>query len=197
MTKLLYLLIIVLFAGTSCAKHLTREEALLKLRHNSDYPVVKTYEILKSYIKDMDTQGRGVSIILGEDENVEKEKILRQYENSGLLELTEKPQSRESTSFLLGTTIRTWTLVEIRLTDSGKKYLVAENSDTYSAKLWETDINEITGIRETEDENTAVVDFNLANKNITPFGEIFSDKTQVVDRNAYFVRYDDGWRMQN
>jgi hypothetical protein len=196
MKKLAYIISIIIFVVTSCSKPLTREDALTKLKNSTNYPVIKTYECIKSYIKDMDTQGRGVSIVIGEDENKEKEKILRQFENNGLLQLIETPQFSESNNFLLGTTIRTWTLVEVRLTDSGRKYLTNEDSKVYTLKLWETDVNEITGIREMEDKKTAVVDYTLTNKSITPFGEIFSDKNQTVNQTAYFVIYDDGWRIQ-
>jgi hypothetical protein len=197
MKKLIIYLAMVLFTGTACSVKLTREDALKKIKENSEFPVVKTYEIIKSYVKDMDTQGRGVSIVIGEDENVEKEKTLRLFQHIGLLQLTETPQRSESTSFLLGTTIRTWTLVEVRLTDSGKKYLVGEDSNNYSVKLWETDIDEITGIMEAKEEKTAAADYTLVNKNITPFGEFFSDKSNTDGRTAYFILYDDGWRIQH
>jgi hypothetical protein len=196
MKRLVFCLLIILVAGTSCRNPLTRDLALSKLKESPGYPVMKSYKILKSYTKDMDTQGRGVSFIIGEDDNKEKETILRQFESEGLLHLTETPQYSESNSFLFGTTTRTWTLVEIKLTDSGRKYLISEDNICYSVKIWETGIHEVTGILEAEDRRTAQVEYTLSNQDITPFGECFSDKTQVINKTAFFAKYDDGWRIQ-
>ena len=108
----------------------------------------------------------------------------------------ETPQREETTQFLIGTTVRTWTSVKVSLTDEGKKYLVQDNGKSYFVNLWETDINEITGIQEMKEAKIAKVDYTISNKNITPFGEIFNDKNQITTMSANFTLYDDGWRIQ-
>lgn len=182
--------------ATSCQKHLAREDAKTMIANGKSYPIKQNYEIVKSYTKDMNTEGRGVTVVLGEDEFKPKEKAMIQFEQKGLLKFNETPHSEETTAFLFGTTVRTWTTVEISLTEMGSKYLIQENTNSYLVNLWETDIQEITGIQEMEDKKTAMVDYSISNKNVTPFGEIFSDRNNVTQMSAYFSLYDDGWRIQ-
>ncbi|GEM_PF-1351185 len=195
--KCYILFALFLFLGASCQKHLTRDNARSLISKSRHHPVKKNYKITKTYIKNMDTRGRGVSIIIGEDESLENEKIYKQFEIKGLLNLEETQESKETTSFLIGTTIRTWTKIDVKLTESGKKYLVGEDPDNYLVNLWETDIKDITGIRELDDKKSAIADYTVFNKNITPFGEIFNDKHQVTQHTAYFFFYDDGWRIDD
>jgi hypothetical protein len=196
MKKLPFLMLIIVLSASSCQKHLEREYAKRMIINSENYPIKQNYEITKSYIKDMNTTGRGVSIVLGEDEFKEKEKTIEQFKDMGLLLLNELPHREERTAFLLGTTVRTWTSVEVSLTETGNKYLVQKKASSFIVNLWETDINEITGIQEMQDQKTASVEYTISNKNITPFGSVFSDKNKVRQKSAIFSLYDDGWRLQ-
>ncbi len=196
MKNLLFLLLIIAFISTSCQKELKREDAKTMIAVSKSYPIKKTFEITKSFIKDVNTEGRGATAIIGEDEFKETEKAINQFASLNLLKLDETSQREETTQFLLGTTIRTWTSVIVSLTDEGKKYLVQDNGKSYIVNLWETDINEITGIQEMKEAKIAKVDYTISNKNITPFGAIFNDKNQIASRSVNFSLYDDGWRIQ-
>jgi hypothetical protein len=196
MRKIIFLLLIIALSATSCQNHLEREDAKKMIVNSENYPIKQNYEITKSYIKDMNTEGRGVSIVLGEDEFKEKEKTIEQFKEMGLLTLNEVPQREETTAFLLGTTVRTWTSVEVSLTETGNKYLAQKKENSFEVNLWETDINEITGIQEMQDQKAATVEYTISNKNITPFGSVFSDKNKVRQKSANFSLYDDGWRLQ-
>lgn len=196
MKNLLFLLLVIAFISTSCQKELKREDAKTMIAASKGYPVQKTFEITKSFIKDVNTEGRGVTAIIGEDEFKETEKAINQFASLNLLKLVETPQREETTQFLLGTTVRTWTSVIVSLTDEGKKYLVQDNVKSYLVNLWEIDINEITGIQEMKEAKIAKVDYTISNKNITPFGEIFNDKNQITTKSVNFSLYDDGWRLQ-
>ncbi len=197
MKKTFFLLIgIMLITTSSCQKKLNREDAKRMISSNKNYPVKKNYEIIKAFKKDVNTDGGGVTVVLGEDEFKQKQSIIEQFASLGLLKLTETPHREETSNFLLGTTVRTWTVVEVSLTDNGTKYLVQNNSGTYIVNLWETDVNDVTGIQELEGNKSAKVDYTISNKNITPFGQIFNDRNEVISRIAYFSLYDDGWRMQ-
>jgi hypothetical protein len=196
MKNLLFLLLIIAFVSTSCQKELKREDAKTMIAVSKGYPIQKTFEITKSFIKDVNTEGRGVTSIIGEDEFKETEKAINQFASLNLLKLDETPQREETTQFLIGTTVRTWTSVKVSLTDEGKKYLVQDNGKSYIVNLWETDINEITGIQEMKEAKIAKVDYTISNQNITPFGEIFNDKNQITTRSVNFSLYDDGWRIQ-
>ena len=144
----------------------------------------------------MNTQGFGVTALIGEDEFKEKENAIERYAAKNLLRLEETQQREETTQFLLGTTIRTWTSVKVILTEEGSKYLVKEDDNSYNVKLWETEINQIQGIKEMKDIKIAVVEYSLHNINITPFGQTFSDKDEVRQISANFSLYDDGWRLR-
>lgn len=196
MKNLLFLLLIIPFISTSCQKELKREDAKTMIAVNKGYPIKKNFEITKSFIKDVNTEGRGATAIIGEDEFKETEKAINQFASLNLLKLDETPHREETTQFLFGTTVRTWTTVKVSLTDEGKKYLVQDNGKSYFVTLWEIDINEITGIQEMKEVKIANVDYTISNKNITPFGEIFNDKDQITTMSASFSLYDDGWRIQ-
>ncbi|HAZ00598.1 MAG: hypothetical protein A2W90_04920 [Bacteroidetes bacterium GWF2_42_66] len=196
MKKLFLLFVIIIPMVSSCQEHLSREYAKKVIIERRNYPIPYTYEITKSFIKDMQSSGRGVSIVLGEDEFKEKEQVIYQFESAGLIQLKKTPKREESTAFLLGTNVRTWTQVNVSLTEAGRKYLVEENEGLYVVRLWEIDLKEITGIQEFTEQKIASVDYTIFNKNITPFGTIFSDKNDIDRKSASFSLYDDGWRIQ-
>jgi hypothetical protein len=195
MKKVYCFIFIIAVIAVSCQKHLSRQDAKSMITNSKNFPEKQNYEIVKSYTKDMHTEGSGVTIVLGEDEFEPKEKAIMQFVQKGLLQLNETPH-REEVAVLFGTTIRTWINVEISMTEIGRKYLVQENANSYLVNLWETDINEITGIQEMADNKTAIVDYTISNKNATPFGEIFSDRNNVTQKSIDFSLYDDGWRLQ-
>lgn len=195
--KYSFLLLLFIFSlATSCQKHLNRGEAKRMIVENRNYPIKQSHEISKGYIKDMNTDGLGVTIVLGEDDNKKEENIITQFESMGLLKLERTPQREETSAWLLGTTVRTWTSVKIELTEAGRNYLMNENEKAFVVNLWETDVNEITGIQERLEFKVAQVEYTLINKKITPFGSIFSDKNNEAKRTADFSLYDDGWRIQ-
>lgn len=197
MRKLLFLLPVIILVTTSCKKHLDREDAKKQITKSASYPVTVDYDFTKEFTKDWNTEGNGVTVDIGGNEWEEKKKQIEKFENMGLITFEETPQREESTAFLLGTTVRTWTSVKVSLTDEGKKYLIQESDKNFKVKLWETDILDITGVQEMEQEKRAKVDYTVSNKNITGFGESFSNKDQVVNKTIYFSLYDDGWRIQN
>jgi hypothetical protein len=163
---------------------------------SENYPIKQNYEITKAYVKDMNTEGRGVTLMIGEDETKKEDNINKQFQYLGLLKLEETQQRDETTTFLIGTTVRTWTSVKVTLTATGSQYLIQEKAGTFVVNLWETDINEVTGIQEMPEQKLAQADYNLSNKNITPFGSLFTDKNNTSNRSVHFSLYDDGWRIQ-
>lgn len=182
--------------ATSCQKHLDRVDAKRMIVENKNYPIKQSYKITKAYVKDMNTEGRGVTVVLGEDDTKKEENTIKQFMSIGLLKLMETPHREETTVWLLGTTVRTWISVKVELTEMGRKYLINEDNNLYSVMLWETDVNEITGIKEMPEQKLAQVDYTISNKGITPFGLIFSDKNNISNKSAHFSLYDDGWRIQ-
>ena len=196
MKKILLLLFVIFTIITSCQKHLDRAAAKRMIVENKNYPIKQNHEITKGYIKDMNTEGRGVTIVLGEDDSKKEEKIIAQFESMGLLKLTETPQREETSAWLFGTTVRTWTSVKVELTDLGRNYLIGENDKLFTVMLWETDVKEVTGVQERPELKIAEVEYVIQNMNITPFGSVFSDRNTEHQKSAEFALYDDGWRIQ-
>ena len=199
MKNIILFLTAIVILSSSCQKHLDRDDALKQIAdHNGKtyYPQKYTYEITKMYIKDVNTEGAGVTAIIGEDEFKSKEKNIEQFKALGLLTLKETPHREETTQFLLGTTVRTWKSVDVSLTTEGKRYLDTEKSNSYLVKLWDIEIKEISGIKEMKEFKSAQVDYVIWNNNITPFGSIFNDKYMTQNRSVTFSLYDDGWRIQ-
>ena len=196
MNKSIFLLLIIFSITTSCQKHLDRADAKRMIAENKNYPQKQNYNITKGFVKDMNTEGRGVTIVLGEDETKKEENTIKQFESMGLLKLTETPHREETSAWLLGTTVRTWKSVKIELTDLGRNYLVSEDDKIFTVMLWETDVKEVTGVQERPDLKIAEAEYVIQNINITPFGSVFSDKNMEHKRSAEFSLYDDGWRIQ-
>jgi len=198
--KTILSIIIIAIVFSSCQKHLKREDAKSQITSHDGvvyFPTKKTYEIVKGFIKDMHTEGRGVTAVIGDDEFKPKEENIYKYKDLGLLSIEETPQREETTQFLFGTTVRTWTSVKVSLTDKGKQYLEKEDNNNFIVRLWTVDIKEITGIQENEQFKVASVEYIIHNTDITPFGEVFSDKNQESKRVAQFTLFDDGWRISN
>jgi hypothetical protein len=180
---------------TSCKKHLSKKNAEAQITATGHYPVIKEYSFTKAFTKDMNTDGNGVTVMIGEEEFKEKQKMIEDFEKKKLVAFTEEPHREEITAWLLGTTIRTWTTVSISLTEEGKKYMIRENNDNYTVRLWETSIDKINGIHETNGGKNAEVYFLISNKNITPFGESFEERNIKTNRTMYFSLFNDGWRI--
>ena len=105
---------------------------------------------------------------------------------------------------------------KLDLTSDGENYLIntstnKDNLPIYLVKVGEKVFGEITGIIENADKNSAIVQFTFKYANITPFGDAFSYKAQVMSNELilpYYrngetfneeitiVKYDDGWRIE-
>jgi hypothetical protein len=81
------------------------------------------------------------------------------------------------------------------LTDKGREYLIEKTDKVYKVKIWDKSIENITGIQIYKERNSATVYYNEQNINITPFGELFDDKTSIENKTAYFSLFEDGWRI--
>lgn len=196
MKRTLILLLLTFSIATSCQKHLDRNDAKRMIVENNNYPQKQNYNITKGFVKDMNTEGRGATIVLGEDETKKEENSIGQFEAMGLLKQEETPHREETTAWLFGTTVRTWTSVKIELTEMGRKYLVNEDNNLFTVMLWETNVKEITGVQERPELKEAQVEYVTHNTNITPFGSVFNDKNNEHKRTVNFSLYDDGWRIQ-
>ncbi len=182
---------------TSCKKHLTKGNAEVQIISSRHFPIVADYTFTKKFTTDQNTEGRGVTIILGEEEFAEQEKMIKTFEKNHLVAFEETPYREETTAFLMGTTVRTWTDVIVSLTDEGKKYLLSENTGTFRVKLWRTNFEAITSIQELQKGKSAQVNYTVSNKSITTFGECFENKSIKTQNTTYFSYHNGRWISQS
>ncbi|MFA4852676.1 MAG: hypothetical protein WC599_09180 [Bacteroidales bacterium] len=85
----------------------------------------------------------------------------------------------------------------MELTETGKQYLI-ENKNRYNKtfKISDLDFGEITGIVEQDGSNKAEVNYTLIRKNVTPFGKAFGLNEGAFNNSVIFIKYDDGWRIE-
>lgn len=196
MKKNICFLALLLCAATSCKKHIDKDDAKDIIVMAQNYPLTVDYEITKSFTKDHHTDGNGVTINLNANDFDEKQRMIELFKQNKLIELAETPQREETTAFLLGTTVRTWTAVKVSLTEEGKKYLLKETDNGFKVKLWETTLGRIVKIEEMEQQKEAKVDYSVVNNNITPFGEQFKNKDNADLKSKYFILIDGGWQLK-
>jgi hypothetical protein len=154
------------------------------------------YEIPKSFTKDHHSDGSGVSLHLNSDDFEEKQRMIELFKKNKLIELVETPRQEESTAFLIGTTVSTWIEVKVSLTAEGKKYLIKETDKSFKVKLWETTLGRIARIEEMEQLKEAKVDYTVVNTNITPFGEGFHNKDNILVKSITFSLIDGNWHLK-
>lgn len=191
-----FLAISCLVLLTSCSsKKLTNGIAKDAIVTEEGYPKVVSYEFNKSYLKDFYSTGRGVTANLGEGFDKVKN-VITYFEQNGLVIVTEESKSETTTAFLIGETTRTWVYAVIELTEKGKEYLIRNTEDGYSVKIWENDFDQITGIQIFKEQNYANVNYNEKKTNVTPFGNAFTNKNDIVEQTVNFSFYEDGWRIE-
>ena len=180
--KIVLLSIIVLFFLGCGSDKLTRGKAekLIRAAYQFPYDEIKPFEIEYRHL--------GYDIRSSTMEGLRKE---------GLLTFTEISAMGFS---VIG-----------ELTESGKQYAITDKysptnefgeKDHYrkqiNVRLAKLDFGEITGIVESKESNSAIVNYTVIRKGITPFGRITNDlKEGVVNASASFTKYDDGWRLNS
>jgi hypothetical protein len=177
-------LIAVSLLAISCKERLTHKRAKDLIVQAMRYPQPQSYEFTKTFTKNENTEGNGVTVIVGEEDFKKEEQMIERFEKNKLIAFEEIPHSEETTLFLLGTTVRTWTQINILLTPTGKKYLLSENASSFKVKLGEWNVNDITNILEFNDGTQAELKYAVSTKGITPFGECFDDKNTSLQRTA-------------
>lgn len=99
----------------------------------------------------------------------------------------------------------TYDVYNLSLTSEGEKYKIGQGNNSngipyYIVKGGEKDFGEITGMKENEDKSVSV-DYTTIIKNVTPFGLIIGNNSyyegQTENHSAKFIKYDDGWRIEN
>lgn len=87
----------------------------------------------------------------------------------------------------------------VHFTDKAEPYLLRIDShykQDQIVKIADIDLGEITGIRMSEDNKKAVVEYTVVYKNITPFAKlIHRDLTLPETQRAGLTLFDTGWKL--
>jgi len=178
----------------SCTNHLSKEKAKEEIIKKRSFPNPLYYTFNTVYIKDLQSTGAGaVYAEIGKTVTYEEVKdMLNFFQSKGLVKIEEVPHSKtEDLGWPFSPTTRTWTTVKVLPTELGRKYLNKENESSIEVKLWEADITSIDEIKETpgSDYSTAVVEYTVINKGITPFGEFFRERNIITKTSASFDKF--------
>ncbi|HEV7781420.1 MAG TPA: hypothetical protein VGO58_09145 [Chitinophagaceae bacterium] len=202
MKKYLVPVFLILIVLPSCKKKLSKKNAEKQIEMGQ-YPIAKEFEFTKGFSDDYETEGRGLTVVLGEEEFEGTKRILDTMASHGLISFETIPHREETTAWLMGTTVRTWNEVKVILTPEGKKHLLRENKETYTVKLCDIDFDAIKSIYITpqysggkKTRETASVAYTTSCKDITPFGKMFGySENQQNYPSASFLKEADGWKI--
>lgn len=169
MKNLLFFVIVCLLAVGCSSNELSREQAFEMIKSN--YPKMRDIEI---YIADPGFAKRLLDAGLETDGYVTVQRTQKLADvGEPLVQFTEKAQE-----FLLP---------EEKTSESWKK----------KALLFEEDIVEVTGIKRSQDNTKAVVEYTTKYTKTSPFIALTKiEPEKTTTRKAYFALYDDGWRLE-
>jgi hypothetical protein len=165
---------VILIAGlllSGCgSKELTRDEALQIIKKERNYPHVLDYDIFCS------------------DPSHAKKVLDKGLEAAGMVIVHRTLKFKD---------VGVKPIIEF--TDKAKPYLLTTSKEDQSAKIQKVkiadeDISEVTAIVPDKSNNTAVVEYTIIYKNITPFSVLMKkDLKQPDKQTAYFALSDKGW----
>jgi hypothetical protein len=197
MKKAIIFLSTLLLIATSCKNHLSRESAKEQIIKTEGYPKTKSYDFPKEFTKDFVNASDQAIATIGEDDWEKEKAIIEGFEKSGLIKFEETPQRKEIPGLFFNRPpgFQTWTSVKVSINEDERKYVIKEDEKSYTVKLWDIDIDDISGVKEMEGGKTTIAEYSISNKNITPFGNNFNEKNAIMQKTSYFSKYDDGWRL--
>lgn len=179
--------VILLVLFSSCSSKLERDKAKEMIISKNQFPKVITDQL--QYGERMsNTSVQGWGIFELENELVKKNVISFDF-------------VRNEKDFLFS-----YSVYDCQLTLEGEKYKVNEKTNNegktfYILKLAEENFGDITGIKQSEDNKSATVEYTTVINNVTPFGEVMGKQKftngKVNNHSVIFSKYDDGWRISN
>lgn len=186
----------------SCRSKLTREKAQELIVQK-----IKLPEDLLHYLAiDKESTKASGEIILsrgyGPENDYEQKGLLEKYTYPGWIGESDK-FTQEGKKYL-GTNIINANGSD--LSENNYRYWTKKNYDggynyqVVGVKVAKIKFGEVTGLLENNesDKNNIKVDYSLIVTDVTPFGQsIGLNKDPVINFSAYFVKYDDGWRIDN
>jgi hypothetical protein len=171
--KKLFLIVcaVSLIAGYT-SNELSRERALNMIKQDNQYPKVIDYDIYCC------------------DPEFAKKVLDAGLEEQGLVTIQRTQKLRD-----IGKPI-------IQFSGKAQPYLLAtpekdKSINVQKVKLAEEELQEVTGIKMSNDGRSAVAEYTTTYKNVTPFSALVNTNFKEKETNtASFALYDDGWRLE-
>jgi len=170
MKNFILILICAVFVGCS-SKELGREKAFELIKKQNEYPQV--------YDKD---------IFAGDPEHAEKIMVTN-LEKNGYITLNRKRTLFDDRPIIVFTEKSKPFLLETPAND--------REHQVQKVKIADIVLGEVTGIKMLNENKSAIAEYTIQYKNITPFVELIPRKLNQTDTiKAYFSLFDDGWRIE-
>lgn len=176
MKNLPFIFLAIWMLSSSCStdnnQELSREEAMLLIKQEAEYPKVVDYDI---YCGDPEFARKVLDAGL---------------EAQGLVTVQQTQKLSEVGNPL------------IRFSETAQPYLMSTPEEdkainVQKVKLAEEELQEVTGIKMTDDNKSAVAEYTTSYTNVTPFSALVStDFKEKGNHTAHFSLYDDGWRLE-
>jgi hypothetical protein len=90
----------------------------------------------------------------------------------------------------------------LKFTDKAKPYLLStpeayKKSLIQKVKIADEDLVDVSGIHMNEGDKNAVAEYTTSYKNVNDFAPLVNkDYKKQETKKAYFVLYDDGWKLE-
>lgn len=170
MKNLFLILVCTVFVGCS-SKELGREKAFELIQKNKEYP--------KIYDED---------VFAGDPEHAQKI-MTTNLEQNGYVTLNRKRTLFDDRPIIVFTEKSKPFLLETPTKD--------REHQVQKVKVADVILGEITGIKMLNENKSAIAEYTIHYKNVTPFVALVRGKLNHTDTvKAYFSLFDDGWRME-
>lgn len=190
----------------SCGK-LTREEAASRIRQTHGFPKAVAGELPKQYNAEV-PGGNPNHLTYPSSIHPSTAAMMQELESDGLVASEESEVSVWKDWFFQRAEIRLRHR-EFSLAPQARQFgmgkgkksfdvVNAAPAETIKVRLYEEDLGEITGIVEQElPAKSMRVSYTVVRKGETPFNAAFKEDMSIVqNREATFVKYDDGWGIE-
>ena len=177
---------------------------------NSELTRSKAEKLLKAKFKELNTDAHyDIFYTKSVLKNTDEIKI------NGNISALKELQEKGLITYTINLTIKPdYTVFLIKFTDKGKQYSkaavsdatavidnsnsnITDNNETIDVETYFYEFDQITGIKNKKESNTAEVQFTKKFV-VTPFGKQFYSASEViVNCTATFTKFDDGWRLED
>lgn len=183
-TYVLAACLFIVACSESGSAELSRDSAAVLITNNLSLPKTLSAKLKKTYVKETKIVQPHTPGLCAYKSYPPAEKDLLQMVANGVIELSERQVIQNKCAH---------TFVDVKLTQQGSEFKISETNQEYTLRTAEVVFDQVTGIRSSEADTTAIAEYAVKIDNLTPF---FVTEPQISKQGTkYFAKYDDGWRI--